>query len=147
MEESLSGAFLILAKLDGKARDLRSYSPLSLAYLGDAVYEVFIRTALLAQGNRPVEKLHREAICYVRAASQATQVTALEESLTEEEREIYRRGCNAKPHTIPKHADPADYHRATGYEALLGWLYLKGDTARALELVKDGIRAVSGTLS
>jgi ribonuclease-3 family protein len=127
--------------------DLRTFSPLTLAYLGDAVYEVFIRTALLAKGNRPVEKLHREAIRYVKASEQAAQIDYLEESLTEEEKEIYRRGCNAKPHTIPKHADPADYRHATGYEALLGWLSLKGETKRAEELMRKGLEAAHGILS
>ena len=153
MEESLTpgkdadGAERIRAALELKAQDIRSYSPLDLAYLGDAVYEVVIRTALLSKGNRPVEKLHREAICYVKASAQAAQIRTLEESLTEEEREIYRRGVNAKPHTIPKNAEPADYRQATAYEAVLGYLYLKGDMPRILELVRQGITAVKGTLS
>lgn len=131
----------------GKRPDLRTYSPLTLAYLGDAVYEVFIRTELLKKGNRPTEKLHREAIRYVKASEQAKQIAHLEQSLTAEERDIYRRGCNAKPHTLPKHADPTDYHHATGYETLLGWLSLKGDMRRANELMQQGLQAVKGILS
>ncbi len=130
-----------------KIPDLRTFSPLTLAYLGDAVYEVFIRTELLKKGNRSVEKFHREAIRYVKASEQARQIAFLEAVLTEEERGIYRRGCNAKPHTMPKHADPADYHHATGYEALLGWLSLKGDTERAHELMRRGLEAADGILT
>ncbi len=111
--------------------DIRLYSPLVLAYIGDAVYEVYVRNHLLQTGgNQPVEKLHKKATRYVKAAAQAAAAEYLHPQWTEEEQDIYRRGRNAKSHTVPKNADPGDYRRATGFEAVLGWLSLKGETDR-----------------
>lgn len=101
------------------------YSSLALAYLGDAVYELYIRNRLLKQGNFPVDTLHKTAIRYVQAGSQSAAVTALLPELTDEELQVYKRGRNAKPATLPKHANAGDYHRATGFEALVGYLYLE----------------------
>lgn len=124
-----------------KRQDLRSYSPLPLAYIGDAVYDLVIRTAVVERANRPANVLHRTTVKYVSAGAQARIVTALQERLTEEERAVYQRGKNAKSHTTAKNASPEDYSKATGFEAVLGWLYLQNDVPRILELVKEGIRA------
>lgn len=119
-------------------QDLNSYSPLVLAYLGDCVYEVIVRTVLVEQSNCAVRKLHKKATDYVKAKAQADLITAVLEDLTEEEKDVYRRGRNAKSHTVPKNASISDYRKATGMEAVVGYLFLKKDMERALELVKLG---------
>ncbi len=121
-------------------RDLRSYSPLTLAYIGDGIYELIIRTILVKRGNRPVNQLHKQASSLVKAAAQSAMMETLEPLLTEEEKSVYKRGRNAHSPTMAKHATMADYRRATGFEALLGYLYLKEDFARLVELVRAGIR-------
>jgi ribonuclease-3 family protein len=111
-------------------QDLRSYSPLTLAYIGDGVYELIIRTILVKKGNCPVNRLHKKASSLVKAGAQ---------SATPEELSVYRRGRNAHSPTMAKHATMADYRRATGFEALMGYLYLKEDYTRMLTLVRMGI--------
>lgn len=123
----------------GKCQDVRGYSPLALAYMGDAVYDLIIRTVVVERANRPSNELHRIVVRYVSAGAQAGIVQALMDRLTEEERAVYRRGRNSKPHTMAKNASAEDYLKATGFEAVLGYLYLKGDTPRVLALVKEGI--------
>lgn len=132
----------ILEAFPGKKQDIRSYSPLTLAYIGDAVYDLIIRTVVVERANRPANDLHHTAVKYVNAGAQARIVTALADRLSEEEQTVYHRGKNARPHTMAKNASPGDYRKATGFEALLGWLYLQGDMDRVLELVKEGIAAV-----
>ena len=122
-----------------KAKDLHTYSPLTLAYLGDAVYELVIRNMLVKKGNCPVNRLHRAAIGYVKAGAQARIMDRIEPLLTEEETEIFRRGRNAHSPTTAKNASVLEYRRATGFEALIGWLYLKEDTERMFELIRAGI--------
>lgn len=119
-------------------QELNSYSPLVLAYLGDCVYELIVRTLLVEQSNCPVRKLHKKATAYVKAKSQADLITAVLDDLTEEEMDVYRRGKNAKSHTVPKNASLGDYRKATGMEAVIGYLYLKKDMERVLELIKLG---------
>ena len=114
-------------------------APLILAHIGDAIYEVVIRTITLSKGNRPVEKVHKEAISYVNAKSQADAADILLPLLTEEEADIYKRGRNAKANTKAKNASIGDYRKATGFEALMGYLYLKGETDRMLELIRAGV--------
>ena len=122
-------------------KDLRTYSPLTLAYIGDGVYELVIRTVLVKKGNCPVNQLHRKASSLVKAASQSAMMEFIEPMLTEEEHSVYRRGRNAHSPTMAKHATMADYRRATGFEALMGYLYLKEDFCRIVELVQaQGIR-------
>ena len=121
-------------------KDLRTYSPLTLAYIGDGVYELVIRTVLVKKGNCPVNQLHRKARSLVKAASQSAMMEFIEPMLTEEEHSVYRRGRNAHSPTMAKHATMADYRRATGFEALMGYLYLKEDFCRIVELVRAGIR-------
>ena len=120
-------------------KDLRTYSPLTLAYIGDGVYELVIRTVLVKKGNCPVNQLHRKASSLVKAASQSAMMEFIEPMLTEEEHSVYRRGRNAHSPTMAKHATMADYRRATGFEALMGYLYLKDDFSRIIELVRAGI--------
>ena len=111
------------------------YGALALAYMGDAVYEVIIRKHLLDKGNMPVNKLHKLAKDYVSATAQSELMDIIEPHLTEEELAVYKRGRNAKPHTVPKNTDINVYKRATGLETLIGYLYLMGNTARIDELV------------
>ena len=120
-------------------QDLRSYSPLTLAYIGDGVYELIIRTILVKKGNCPVNRLHKKASSLVKAGAQSAIMEVIEEKLTPEELSVYRRGRNAHSPTMAKHATMADYRRATGFEALMGYLYLKEDYTRMLTLVHMGI--------
>ena len=120
-------------------QDLRSYSPLTLAYIGDGVYELVIRTILVKKGNCPVNRLHKKASSLVKAGAQSAIMEVIEEKLTSEELSVYRRGRNAHSPTMAKHATMADYRRATGFEALMGYLYLKEDYTRMIELVRRGI--------
>ena len=120
-------------------QDRRSYSPLTLAYIGDGVYELIIRTILVKKGNCPVNRLHKKASSLVKAGAQSAIMEVIEEELTPEELSVYRRGRNAHSPTMAKHATMADYRRATGFEALMGYLYLKEDYTRMLTLVRMGI--------
>ena len=120
-------------------QDLRSYSPLTLAYIGDGVYELIIRTILVKKGNCPVNRLHKKASSLVKAGAQSAIMEVIEEELTPEELSVYRRGRNAHSPTMAKHATMADYRRATGFEALMGYLYLKEDYTRMRTLVRMGI--------
>lgn len=120
-------------------QDIRSYSPLTLAYIGDGVYELIIRTILVKKGNCPVNRLHKKASSLVKAAAQSAIIEKIEEELTQEEHDIYRRGRNAHSPTMAKHATMADYRRATGFEALMGYLYLKEDYERMITLIRKGI--------
>lgn len=117
-------------------QEIQSYSPLTLAYIGDGIYELVIRTIVVEQGNRQVNKLHRQASRYVKAQAQSDMMETLLPLLREEELQIYKRGRNARSYTTAKHASVRDYRRATGFEALMGYLYLQGDMERLLELVK-----------
>lgn len=119
--------------------DLRQYSPLVLAYIGDAVYETFIRTMLLSYGNAPVNKLHRRSTEFVKAKAQSDTIHRIIDQLDPEEQDIVRRGRNAKSGTIPKNADVTEYKYATGFESLLGYLYLKKDHSRLIEILKMSI--------
>jgi len=126
----------------GKVQDIRTYSPLTLAYIGDAVYDLIIRTMVVERANRPANDLHKLTVKYVSAPAQSRIVQGLMDSFTEEERAVYRRGKNAKPHTTAKNASLAEYMRATGFEAVLGYLYLTDNLERILELVKQGAALV-----
>ena len=121
-------------------RDLRTSSPLTLAYIGDGVYEVIVRTILVQRGNCPVNQLHRKASSLVKASAQSAMMGIIEPLLTEDEHQIYKRGRNAHSATMAKNATMSDYRRATGFEALIGYLYLKDNFTRILELVREGLR-------
>lgn len=120
--------------------DIRTYSPLVLAYIGDGIFELVIRSLLVGQGNIQVAKLHKKASSLVNAGAQSAMIERIKEHLTEEELQVFRRGRNANSFTMAKHATVSEYRRATGFEALMGWLYLEGRTKRLLELVKLGLR-------
>ena len=112
-------------------------APLVLAYAGDAVYEVFVRNKLIEMHpDMPVYKLHREATKFVRAHAQSNSILAIEENLTPQEEAISKRGRNAKSPTVPKNADVSEYRRATGLEALMGYLYLNGEEDRLREVME-----------
>lgn len=111
-------------------------SPLSLAYVGDTVYEVYIRTMLVSRGNTTVHKLHKSSVEFVKAKAQSDIIHHLMDSLTPEEQEIVKRGRNAKSGTIPKNADVTEYKYATGFESLIGYLFLTGSHGRLLEILK-----------
>lgn len=136
MEENLIGYFKEHMKLP--KRDIRSYSPLTLAYIGDAVYDLLIRTEVVSNGNCQVNKYHRQVSQIVKAEAQAELMHKLLDELTEEERDIYHRGRNANSYTKAKNASMGDYHRATGFEALIGYLYLTEQYARITELIQIG---------
>lgn len=116
--------------------DIRTYAPLKLAYLGDAVFEIIIRTLIIESTGGPVKNLHQRASSLVNAKSQAELAAAMMDSLTEDEMAAYRHGRNAKTSSVAKHADIHDYRNATGLEALFGYLYLTGQSGRAVELLR-----------
>lgn len=115
--------------------DIKSYSGLTLAYIGDAIYDLVIRTYIVEHGNAPVNKLHKQVVKLVQASAQAKLYHIIQDMLTEEEETIYKRGRNAKSFTSAKNADIVEYRTATGLEALFGYLYLTDQTARLLELI------------
>lgn len=119
--------------------DIRTYSPLTLAYIGDAIYELVIRTILVEKGNMQVNKLHQRASKLVKASAQSAIIEKLKPHLTDEEMGVFKRGRNAKSFTMAKNASMSDYRRATGFEALMGYLYLTEQWDRMLELIKIGI--------
>ncbi len=135
METGMTLLDQIKQKFDCKEVDIRTYSPLTLAYIGDAVYDLVIRTVIVQRANRSPQMLHKTAIRYVNAGMQAKMIAVLEEELTGEEAAVYHRGRNAKSHTSAKNASITDYRRATGLEALFGYLYLRNDMDRLLALV------------
>ncbi len=137
MEESLISRYKEALKL--KDMDADTYSPLVLAYIGDAIYELVIRTKVVNHGNTQVNKLHKRTAALVKAEAQAQLYMLLEDELTEEEKAVYRRGRNSKTTTMAKNATMKDYRMATGFEALMGWLYLKGSMDRLVELVASGL--------
>ena len=121
-------------RLWNEACNPKEYSPLTLAFIGDAVFEVMVREKLVCEGNRSVKKLHAGSGEMVRCDAQAQAVEAILPLLTEEEQDILRRGRNAHPMHTPKNADAGVYHIATGFECLMGYLYLKGEIERLREL-------------
>ena len=120
--------------------DIRTYSPLTLAYIGDGIFDVVIRTLVVAKGNTSANQLHRATSHIVKAHSQALMAQALADVLTEEEADVYRRGRNAKSHTMAKNASVTDYRSATGFEALMGYLYLTRQEERMMELISYGMK-------
>ena len=146
MEESLSLLDKIKKTFDCDNVDVRMYSPLTLAFMGDCVFEIVIRSIVVERGNRQAGSLHKIKSSVVNAKVQARMIEALMEELTEEERAVYKRGRNAKPHTVAKNASVNDYRNATGLEALFGYLYLSGQEDRILELTKRGLELIDITI-
>ncbi|MEE1072346.1 MAG: ribonuclease III domain-containing protein [Cellulosilyticum sp.] len=116
-----------------------TYSPLALAYIGDGVYEIFVRTYVVNRGNMPVNKMHKASRELVRASSQAKIYFLIEDMLTEAEDAVLRRGRNAKSVSIPKNGNVNEYRHATGLEALIGYLYIEGKVERIKELIDAGL--------
>lgn len=112
------------------------YSPLTLAYIGDGIYEIIVRTVIVDEANRQVNKIHKAASNLVKAETQAKMIHYIMDDLTEEEVKIYKRGRNAKAVTRAKNASMSDYRTATGFESLMGWLYLTKQSERMMELIK-----------
>ena len=119
--------------------DVSTYSPLTLAYIGDGIYDLIIRSIVVNRGNKQVNKLHKETSSLVQASAQSLMMRTMQEHLTEEETAVYKRGRNAKSISPAKNQSITDYRRATGFEALLGYLYLKKEWKRVLDLVKIGL--------
>ena len=119
--------------------DINTYSPLTLAYIGDCVFDMIIKNLVISHGNKQVNKLHKETSSLVQASAQSLMMRKIQEHLTEEETAVYKRGRNTKSITPAKNQSITDYRRATGFEALLGYLYLKKEWKRMLDLVKIGL--------
>jgi len=126
-----------------KKPDVRELSSLTLAFIGDSVYELFVRTKILSGGNRPAGELHKIAVGYVKAKAQSTAMHGLLDNLSDEETEIFKRGRNTNIHTVPKNADMNDYRTATGLEALIGYLYITGKTERLNEILEEAFEILS----
>lgn len=122
--------------------DTRTYSPLILAYIGDGIYDLVIRTMVVKKGNIQVNKLHKNTSRLVKASAQSAMIEEIQSILTEEEMMIYKRGRNAKSATMAKNATMSDYRRATGFEALMGYLYLRKDFKRIIDLIKLGLEGI-----
>ena len=130
---------IIRKKMELKEINVNDYSPLTLAYIGDGIYEIVVRTIIVDEANRQVNKIHKASSQLVKAQSQAKMIHLIMDMLTEEEKSIYKRGRNAKAVTRAKNASMSDYRVATGFEALMGWLYLSGQSDRMMELMKTSI--------
>lgn len=128
--------------------DIRTYSPLTLAYIGDGIYELIIRTVLVTRGNIQVKRLHQKASSIVKATTQAAMIEYLTEYqiLTEEEETVYRRGRNAYSPTRAKNASMSEYRKATGFEALMGYLYLKKEMQRLIDLIQISLEGTEHTI-
>ena len=143
MEKSIDTAALpifsaIRETFDIRKGDIRTYSPLTLAYIGDGIYDLVIRSMIVAQGNTKASQLHQHTSHLVKAHSQSAMMEYLLPVLSEEEA-VYKRGRNAKSPTMAKNASMSDYRRATGFEALMGYLYLADRVDRILELTVLGL--------
>lgn len=122
--------------------DMKTYSPLTLAFIGDGAYDLIIRTMIVEGGNAPVNKIHKRVSNLVKASGQVAMFRAIEQELTQEETTIFKRGRNAKSFTSAKNASITDYRIATGLEALMGYLYLTDNMKRMVELIKLGLNTV-----
>ena len=137
MEKGINS--FILEQFGVAGVDIRTYSPLALAYIGDGVFELVIRSLVVGRGNCRANELHHRTSQIVKAQSQAEMIESLLPALTPEESAVYRRGRNAHSPTIAKHATMADYRKATGLEALIGYLYLTDRFERIVFLIKEAM--------
>lgn len=144
MEESIKFGFEhYIKEIPGVGQiDSKTCSPLVLAYVGDCIFDLMIKLMVVSRGNRPVHVLHKETSYYVQASSQSFMMRTMQEMLTEEEHGVYRRGRNSRSVTPAKNQSITDYRRATGFEALIGWLYLNGEYERIIELVSAGLASI-----
>lgn len=145
MEKGIALYAYIKERFGEKDVDIRTYSPLTLAFIGDGVFDLVVRAYVVGRGNRQAHLLHKEKSGIVKAASQARMAELLYDSFTQKEREIYRRGKNAKPANTAKNATLTDYHKATGLEALCGYLFMTDETERLIELIQRGMELLSAT--
>ncbi len=122
-----------------KHPDVKGYSPLALAYIGDTVFDLIFRTVVVSRANMAANKYHNEVKHYVSAVAQSDMVERMKEHFTEEEERVYLRGRNSKPYNKAKNASVIEYQRATGLECLVGYLYLDGRMDRVLQLIHYGI--------
>ncbi len=129
-------------KFELPENDVRTYSPLAFAYIGDTVYDMIFRTIVVSRKNMAAHKYHKEVCRYVSAVAQSKMVEVLKDIWTDEEEAMYRRGRNSNPYNKAKNASVIEYQRATGLECLMGYLYLKGDFDRIMELVKYGLEHI-----
>ncbi len=129
----------ILKQFELKGADTRQYSPLTFAYIGDSIFDAVVKTVVVERANCPANFLQKKATYYVKAVSQAKMIDGIISELTEEEEDIFRRGRNAKPANKAKNATFQTYMKATGFETLVGYLYLKGRTERVVELIRLGM--------
>ena len=127
---------IIRQGMDLEEINISDYSPLTLAYIGDSIYEIIIRTVIVDEANRQVNKIHKKVSNLVKAPTQAKMIYYIMDDLTDDELKIYKRGRNAKAVTRAKNASMSDYRTATGFEALMGWLYLTKQSDRIMELIK-----------
>lgn len=126
-----------------KKKNPNMASPLTLAFVGDAIWEIYVRSRIIEEyPDMSANKLHRNAVGFVKANRQCIALSALTDDLSEDEMSAYKRGRNANPHTVAKHASVADYRHATGFEALLGYVYMKNDAERLNELMEKAYNAV-----
>lgn len=139
MEKSIS---YLKEQFQLESQDIRAYSPLTLAYIGDAIYDLYIRTILVSRGNKQANKLHKEASSLVKAPTQSKMIEVLEPLFTKEEESVYKRGRNAKSYTTAKNATMGEYRRATGFEAVMGYLYLTDQNNRMIDLIKIGLESL-----
>lgn len=130
---------MIKQNMDLDDINITDYSPLTLAYIGDGIYEIVIRTVIVDEANRQVNKIHKAASNLVKAGTQAKMIHYIMDDLTDEELTIYKRGRNAKAVTRAKNASMSEYRTATGFEALMGWLYLTGQSERMMKLIKKSV--------
>lgn len=142
MEESITILDAVKKEFDCKETDIRTYSPLTLAYIGDAIYDLVIRTVVVERANQSANNLHKKTVRYVNARVQAKMIEALESELTEDEVAVYHRGRNAKSYTSAKNASIIEYRKATGLEALCGYLYLTGQQERLLRLIHEAVEKI-----
>ena len=146
MEDGIGYSLLkdILKTFQGKQKDIRTYSPLTLAFIGDAVFSLSIRTVVVKKGNAAPGKLHEACSELVQARTQSRMIRGILPELSEEEKDVYRRGRNAQAPSRAKHATMSEYRHATGLEALFGYLYLAGRRERMRELVESCLRFYEG---
>ncbi len=133
---------IVKEQMNLKDINIVDYSPLTLAYIGDGIYEIVIRTIIVDEANRQVNKIHKAASDLVKAQTQAKMIFAIQDLLTEQEMTIFKRGRNAKAITRAKNASMSDYRTATGFEALMGWLYLTEQSERMMELIRKGLELI-----
>lgn len=142
MEKSLSFLEKMKQEFSCESKDIRTYSPLTLAFVGDCVFDLIIRTIIVERANRSPHDLHKMKSAIVKAKTQAQLGEAILELLSEDEQSVYRRGRNAKSGTTAKNASVGDYRKATALEALVGYLFLQNQEDRILFLVKEGLNRI-----